>query len=156
MLRLAWTPLLALLLGLSIAAAAPLATSEARLVPAEVRFNGEVLLEASTSDDGQPNVDQVWAYLAGLRFSATPEFEALRTARERGDDTCTLSRGEEDDWIELEISYGGRAQLRKLSLLKDGEFWRLAPAQPALEATAAARRWIRRSAVDGLTKKSRR
>ena len=112
-----------------------------RLVRAELRFNGELLLETSTSDDGHPDVDQVWAYLPGLAFRPTPEFAKLLAARGVEGDAFTLERGEKDDWIRLDIAYGGRAELRKLPLRRDGETWKVDA--DAVQG-AAERRWIRR------------
>lgn len=128
------------------------AHTEMRMVRAEVSFQGEVLLEASTSDDGSPHVDEVWNYLKKLEFSPTPAFHTLREKREAEGSPWTLERSKEEDWIRLDIAYGGRAELWKLPLLQVGESWRVDV--DAIDA-AAERRWIRRWEAANLYEKKR-
>lgn len=129
-------------------AAAP---EDARLVTAEVLLGETVLLRGSTSDDGKPDVDQVWSYLRGLRLKPTEAFDALRTERAgqasepaepTADERYTLRRGEKDPWIHLRIAYGGRAEVFALTLLRDDGGWRVDTAD--LDRYADMR-WIRRS-----------
>ena len=113
-------------LGLLASAKSPAA---ARLVRASVVVDGEVVLRTSTSDDGSPDADEVWGYLRGLEFEATPEFASLAAARKaEGDDgsfellgTAVPERGKSADGgpyrrpeIGLSISYGGEVELRKV------------------------------------------
>ena len=138
--------------GLATAVAAAHDDTAARLVAAEVRLGDVVLLRGSTSDDGKPDVDQVWDYLRELRLQPTAAFDELRAGRaaeaEAGaepvaEGSWKLRRRDEDPWIHLRIAYGGRAEVFVLTLLRDeGGRWRVDPADVARYADM---RWIRRS-----------
>jgi len=76
----------------------------------------------------------------------------LREEREAEGSSWTLERSREEDWIRLDIAYGGRAELWKLPLLQVGETWRVAG--DAIDS-AAERRWIRRWEAANLDQKKR-
>ena len=72
-----WT-LIALLAGATLLAHASgpgTPAPAARLVRASIAVDGQVVLLASTSDDGHPDADQVWSYLLErLEFQPTDAF----------------------------------------------------------------------------------
>lgn len=116
-----------------------------RLVLAEVSVGGEVVLRGSTSDDGEPDADEVWGYLKHLRFAPTDAFaglgvaadaEALELLGEVRPSTATSERPIHEPTITLDVHYGGVAALRRLSLVRApseagggqrGAEWRVAP-----------------------------
>lgn len=124
-----------------------------RLVMAEVSLGERVVLRASASDDGHPDVDEVWGYLRGMTLEPTAEFAALgvdATAEEftmlgdpfEGGDGSSPRR----PTVRLEIDYGGRAQVRELRLLRTATAagkpaWRVDPAELDRHFS---HRWIRR------------
>ncbi len=112
-------------------------TAARRLISAELRIDGELVLSAFTSDDGYPDADEVWSYLARLEFERTPEAEETGLSIEGG--TLTL-RGKPDERpglttpfkkvVTLKVGYGGVATLREVKLKridseKDGGLWRV-------------------------------
>ena len=130
-----------LLLALIAALANARGPYSARIVTAEVSLDGQVVLRGSTSDDGRPDADAVWEYLRQL--SLTPTAKLASVAPERREDHeggafSLLGRAEPErrgadggPWrhadIQLDIAYGGAAELRTLRLIptaKPGE-WRV-------------------------------
>lgn len=122
--------------------------AEARAIRAEVLHNDVAVFTSSTSDNGHPNVDEVWAYLPGLKFQPTEAYlESLKGAPLGS--SVSLKGENNKQSIGLSISYGGRAWLRDLTLEEVGDFWRISQGQVEKYAPY---RWIQRRAVDDLCK----
>lgn len=104
----------------------------ARFIRASLAVDGREILESSTSDDGHPDVDEVWGYLRGLEFTPTAEFEELGLAPDAP--KLLLEKKGEPRAIVLEVGYGGEVRTGRLELERgvDGKgkaFWKLAPAE---------------------------
>ncbi len=129
-----------LILATAAAVLASHAPPAARYVPAEIRFEGKVILRGSTSDDGHPDVDAVWDYQRGqLRYAATEDFAALGIANDQME--CTLESpaakkdangraGAREAEIEVDVRYGGQLSTFELRLVRDpnaanGAEWRI-------------------------------
>ena len=111
--------------------------SGARLVKASVSYDGVVILEGSTSDDGRVDADGVWAYLKTLKFKPTAAFADRKIDPATGKTTLT-GAGEgvalADSKITVSIAFGGSAKFRELTLIRvpkdsQGKEWRLDPVQ---------------------------
>ena len=121
-------------------------SSEARFIHAAIFVDGEAYFQSSTSDDGSPNVDAVWAYLPGLKFEATEAF--LESKKNTPvEQTVTLAGKDNDREIEIRIAYGGLALVRELTLDYSESVWSLSLEQVE---KFASNRWIRRNEVDGI------
>ncbi len=121
--------------------------THARLIPAEIRVDGEVVLRGSTSDDGHPDVDAVWDYQRGtLAYAPTAAFAALGVPADteewvleprptdRGERSESAEGAKADDpktaatkprrrrpaqWtIEVVVGYGGEARTHSLRLVR--------------------------------------
>lgn len=150
----------AMLSAWGIAAHAP----RTRMVMAEVSQGERVVLRASTSDDGHPDVDEVWGYLRGMTLEPTADFAALGVDEKSAEFTMRGEPFEGGDGssprrptLRLEIDYGGRAQLRELRLLRattdaGKAGWRIDPAELDRHFSG---RWIRRVEA-GLLEKPKR
>ncbi len=104
----------------------------ARFVRASIAFDGRVILQGSTSDDGHPDVDEVWGYLRGLAFTPTEELAKLGLATDAAE--LTLEKKGDPAAIVLDLAYGGEVRTWRLSLERSrnekGEVrWKLAPAE---------------------------
>lgn len=138
-----------LLLGALGVHAAVGASSAARLVPAQIEVNGEVVLRASTSDDGHPDADAVWDYLnSELFFEPTEAFEALGIAEDARSHTLGFLKSKDNETLgepptlALDVSYGGRAEPRILELVRtDSGKWKVHPETVERQFNY---RWIRR------------
>lgn len=116
-------------------AAATAGTAEtARLVPASISVDGEIVLRASTSDDGRPDADAVWSYLHRLEFEPTDAFASLGlapgdTAAELGwlRSRANAAKGEPPELV-VSIAYGGRDAPYHLALERSrgSSTWRVA------------------------------
>lgn len=127
----------------------------ARFVPASITLNGKVLFEAATDDNGQPDADQVWEYLATLQFSATDAFDSSTlkagTAQLllRGTPLDSEHKPHQARDLKLAVTHGGEAMLRELKLMRfpedpAGGEWRVAPEQ--IKSSFNGRRITRRQA----------
>lgn len=126
--------------------AGDLGTTDARAIRGEVLSNGVAMFQASTSDNGSPNVDEVWNYLPELEFQPTQAY--LKPLKGHPLGSMVSLEGENNERsIELSISYGGRAWIRSLTLEHKDGAWRIAAEKVKKEAPY---RWIRRSAVKDL------
>ncbi len=147
--RFIFLPLL-LLSGLAMARlhanADPAPADDARAIRAQVLVDGETMFWASTSDNGHPNVDEVWAYLPDLHFEPRPAYLKSLGDKPIGS-TAAFKDKNNKRTIELSISYGGRAWLRELTLEKQGAAWRISTQQVE---TQAPYRWIPRRSVEDL------
>ena len=127
----------------------------ARLVSAKITIDGEVVLKASTSDNGHPDADAVWGYLlTELVFRETEAFANLNV--DPNADTASFGwlRSKKNEHlgpppkILLEVAYGGWDNPYRLGLVrseKDGT-WRVAP--ETVERRFAYRRITRRQAAE--------
>lgn len=97
----------------------------ARLVTASITVDRELVLRASTSDDGHPDADEVWNYLLErLEFQPTAAFSSLGI--DPASETSTigsLESGEnerrgEPPAIALEVDYGGHDTPFHLGLVR--------------------------------------
>ena len=148
--------LLSLVLGIVLVSLGPaFAGAEAgvRLVTARILVDGEVVLQGSTSDDGDPDADAVWAYLHRLDLRPTEAFGSL--AIEPGSDEVTLGWLRSKDnahlgkppTLGLEIEYGGEDAPFLLGLVRsEGGHWRVAP--ETVERRFSYRRITRSQAAD--------
>ena len=109
--------------------------SAARLIRASVSYEGAVILEGGTSDDGYVDSDGVWEYLKKIKFTPTEAFDALKidpvakvTKLEGGGPGVALA----DCRITVSIAHGGSAKFRELTPTrvpkdKHGREWMLDP-----------------------------
>ena len=118
----------------AIRALTPPFEASARLVRARIERNGVELLRVSTSDDGYPDVDEVWDYLGELEFEPTEAFGELgvdstsavfRLLGTEGESRGSSPYYERD--IVLAIAYGGDVSVRKLDLVRSGARWKVSP-----------------------------
>lgn len=130
---------LAIVLSAALAAGAP--PAPARYIPAEIRFDGAVVLRGSTSDDGHADVDAVWDYQKGaLVYAPTAAYAALGVPADAAEWTLASPPPASTDGaaarrpmqVEVEVGYGGRASAYELRLLRvsgtDGaNQWRVHP-----------------------------
>lgn len=135
-------------------ALAPARSPEAvRLVSARVLVDGEVVLRGSTSDDGSPDADAVWAYLHELELSPTEAFGALGVEPDAAAVTLGWLKGKATEGrgdpptLGLEIRYGGLDAPFLLGLVRSeaGDTWRVAP--ETVEARFPYRRITRAQAA---------
>lgn len=99
-----------------------------RSVSAQISIDGEVVLRSWIYEDDCADADEVWSYLNGLAFAATPEFERhaaqvdeqgavlLGTLIPGRKESVSVVAREED--IQLSLTYGGEVVLRKLKLVR--------------------------------------
>lgn len=118
-------------LGISWAYEAPPAPA-ARFVSASISIGGREILRGSASDDGQPDVDEVWGYLRGIVFAPTEEFARLGLATDAAE--LLLEKQGEPKAIVLDLAYGGEVRTWRLLLQRSqneqGELrWKLAPVE---------------------------
>jgi hypothetical protein len=104
----------------------------ARFVRASIAIDGREILQGSTSDDGDPDADEVWGYLRGIAFTATEELAKLGLATDAAQ--LLLEKKGEAKPIVLDLAYGGEVRTWRLSLDRSqnekGEVrWKLAPAE---------------------------
>lgn len=104
----------------------------ARFVRASIAFDGREILQSSTSDDGHPDVDEVWGYLRGLAFTPTEELAKLGLATDAAE--LLLEKKGQPTAIVLDLAHGGEVRTWRLSLERSqnekGEVrWKLAPAE---------------------------
>jgi len=99
----------------------PTEASAARLIKAEISYEGGVVLECSTSDMGKPDPDEVWNYLKKLTFKPTAAFADLKidpSAKQ----TVLAGAGPgvalEDSKVSVSIRYGGESTFRELTLTR--------------------------------------
>lgn len=110
----------------SVDASAPVA----RFVPASIAMDGKEILRGSTSDDGHPDVDEVWGYLRGITFSPTDDFAKLGLAADTAQ--LLLEKKGEPKAIVLDLAYGGEVRTWRLELERCVDAhgkpcWKLAP-----------------------------
>ncbi|MEO0650567.1 MAG: hypothetical protein AAFZ65_07815 [Planctomycetota bacterium] len=107
-----------------------------RLVPASIAVEGQVVLRASTSDDGHPDADAVWNYLRHrLVFQPTEAFEQLEVDPRAEQITLGWLRGSDNALrgdppaLGLEVRYGGEDHPHRMTLerVAGGAGWRVAP-----------------------------
>ena len=111
--------------------------SAARLIRAEVSYDGKVVLEGSTSDDGHTDADGVWEYLKSIKFKPTDEFQALKVDQAAKQTTLSgAGRGVplSDSKITVAIAYGGESKFRDLTITRvakgsHGREWMLNPGE---------------------------
>lgn len=106
----------------------------ARFVPATIAIDGKEILRGSASDDGKPDVDEVWGYLRGMAFTPTEEFAKLGLAADASQ--LLLEKKGEPKAIVLDLAYGGEVRTWRLELARgvDGQgkaCWKLA--EPEIE-----------------------
>jgi hypothetical protein len=127
--------LLVVVLAGSGAVHPPASPGLARMILATIRVDGELVLRASTSDDGHPDADAVWGYLLDrLEFEPTEAFAAL--GLEPTAESVTLgwlssrenAHAGDPPKLELEVAYGGSDEPFELGLVrsKSGTTWRVA------------------------------
>src|SRR5262249_36960781 len=95
-----------------------------RVVDAEVKLDGMVVLTAGGGDDGKPGHD-VWGYLKRYEFRPAERFSVTPETK---DPLKAVLRGE----IVVQIDYGGEARTTSLKLVrprKDAPFWKIAPGE---------------------------
>jgi len=106
----------------------------ARLVTASIKVDGELVLRASTSDDGHPDADEVWNYLLErLEFQPAEAFPSLGI--DAASETVTLGwlKSSETEHlgdppaISLEVAHGGHDAPFRLGLVrsKGEQAWRV-------------------------------
>jgi hypothetical protein len=103
-------------------------------VSASIAVDGQVVLRASTSDDGHPDADLVWSYLLErLEFEPTDAFPALGIDPAAESATLgwleggeTRARGARPE-IVLDVAYGGRDTPFVLGLVRSAaqDVWRV-------------------------------
>ena len=119
----------------------PIAT---RLVRAEIRVDGALVLEASSSDDGRPDADQVWLTLPTFRWRETEAFAQLGV--EPAASEATIEREGSPTAIVVDQHHGGEAASARLRLVREpGGSWTL-PAEE-VDRLFATRRITRRQAA---------
>ena len=105
-----------------------------RLVSASITVGGEVVLRASTSDDGHPDADEVWNYLIEqLEFQPTEAFASLGIDPTSKAVTLGWLKGRETEHlgepptIAVEVAYGGHDAPFRLGLVRSPEktTWRV-------------------------------
>lgn len=111
----------------------PIAPTPQRLILARILFDGKPILEATTSDNGYPDADEVWNYLKSVKFKPTDEFKKLKIDAAAKEALLSKKENNGDQHeITIEISYGGKAKPRNLKLIrvprdKRGREWTLDP-----------------------------
>ncbi len=129
----------------SLVASSSRAGTSARFIPVRVLVDGDVVFTGSTSDDGGPDADAVWAYLTGCKLTPTAELNALAKERHAPGASEWTLYGQPDPKgalgangqilrtadVTLEISYGGTAHARELQLVAtpSGDGWCVARAE---------------------------
>jgi hypothetical protein len=118
----AQSPVLVLALGVVVAAGSQ--AFAARLVPMSLSINGKVVMKASWGDNGSPGPDVVWRYLKNAKLQPMNGFTL---EPDRDDPLHATLTGN----VVLEVSYGGRADLSQLKLVRAAEDgpWQIAPAE---------------------------
>ncbi|MBL8734321.1 MAG: hypothetical protein JNN13_18235 [Planctomycetes bacterium] len=114
---------LALVVALGLACAPTLAGPGTRLVSAEIRYDGRVILRGSASDDGSADCDAVWDYQRGtLAYAPTDAFADLGVpphAKEHRLERKPVPRGvAPTSGIEVVVDYGGEARTWSLRLVR--------------------------------------
>ena len=115
-------------------------SSAARLIRAEVSYDGKLVLEGSTSDDGHMDADAAWDYLKTMKFRPTDAFKTLDfdpSVKETvllGSSKGVKGVALADCRITVSIAYGGESKFRELTLtrvIKDahGREWMLDPGE---------------------------
>ena len=123
-----------------------------RLIAASISVDGEVVLRASTSDDGHPDADEVWGYLnTALVFEPTEAFASLKIAPDANEATLGWLRGKATAHLGappkmiVDVAYGGLDQPFVLKLERVEGGWRIA--EETVDGRFAYRRITRREAA---------
>jgi len=93
----------------------------ARLIRASVSYDGKVVLEGGTSDNGKSDADEVWGMLGTITFKPTEAFGGLGVAPTAQQATLADDRkgvAMRDTKLNVQIAYGGEANFRKLTLTR--------------------------------------
>jgi hypothetical protein len=96
----------------------------ARYVPISISINGKVVMKTGSGDNGNPGPDVVWRYLNKVRLEPSNGFSL---EPDRDDPLHATLTGN----VVLDVSYGGRADLSQLKLVRAAEDgpWQVAPAE---------------------------
>jgi hypothetical protein len=116
------SPVLVLALGVVVAAGSQAVA--ARYVPISISINGKVVMKTGSGDNGNPGPDVVWRYLNKVRFEPSNGFIL---EPDRDDPLHATLTGN----VVLDVSYGGRADLAQLKLVRAAEDgpWQVTPAE---------------------------
>lgn len=106
--------LLSMILALGVVLASGGQCFAARLVRMSVSIDGKVVMNASWGDSGNAGPDIVWDYLTNAKFQPTNGF-SVEPDRENPL-RATLTGN-----VVLNVSYGGRADLSELKLVRTAE-----------------------------------
>ncbi len=117
-----------------------------RLVRIEVSLGDVVILEGSTGDNGRPNADEVWKYLAKVHLRPTKDFEHLVPKNAIIANKLFLNaKGK------LVVQYGGQMEFKSVTFIKvehrGKPYWQL---EPVYISRWTNSRLIRRSDAGGL------
>jgi hypothetical protein len=111
-----------LILALGVALAPSGRCFAARYVPMTLSINGKAVLKAGSGDNGSPGPDVVWRYLKNAKFQPTNGFSV---EPDRDDPLRATLAGN----VVVDVSYGGRADVSELKLVRatKEEPWQIAP-----------------------------
>ncbi|HET6327091.1 MAG TPA: hypothetical protein VFG04_20590 [Planctomycetaceae bacterium] len=116
--------LLVLIFALGVMVASGGRSFAARHVPISISINGKVLMKSGSGDNGNPGPDAVWGYLKKATFESANGFN-LEPDRDNPLQATLTGK------VVLDVTYGGRADVSQLKLVRAAEDapWQVAPAE---------------------------
>lgn len=91
----------------------------ARYSQITVKVNGVTYLKGGTADNGNLDPDQVWNLISTARLSPTPAFHKAHPKLDAAE--LILQGDDEDSEVMFEITFGGLARVKKLTVIQHTE-----------------------------------